>query len=430
MPIQVLSTKQKQSLKESDARINIWEGAVRSGKSFSSLIRWLDYVQNAPDGSLVMIGRTATTIKRNIVDEICNIIGSDARYYVGRGELRLWGRRIYLVGASDERAEGKIRGSTFSGAYIDEATLIPESFFTMLLSRLSMEDAKLFMTTNPDSPFHWLKKNYIDRKDELNLKHWKFNLDDNPSLSIDFKNNLKKEYRGLWYQRYIEGLWVLAEGTIYDFFDPDIHCINYSASNPSYYIVGVDYGTTNPTAFTLVAYNPNAYPNIYVEDEYYYDPSERMRQKTDTEFVEDLRNFIKDKNVYGIYVDPAAASFKVEMSRQGVRNVFDANNEVLDGIRFVSNLFGNGTLKVCRKCVNLIKEIGTYVWDPQAALRGLEKPVKRNDHLNDSLRYALFSHFGNKLGNNMDVDEYRKMKSDFYDGEKSLANPDLPFIFR
>ena len=187
-----LSPKQKKTLKESTSRINIWEGAVRSGKSFASLIRWLEYIQEAPEGNLVMIGRTATTIKHNLVDEICGLIGTDARYYSGKNELNLWGKRIYLIGASDERAETKIRGSTFAGAYIDEATLIPESFWTMLLSRISIPGAKIFTTTNPDNPFHWLKKNYIDRQEELDLNLWKFSLDDNPSLTEEFKTNIKQ----------------------------------------------------------------------------------------------------------------------------------------------------------------------------------------------------------------------------------------------
>jgi len=375
-----LSEKQRLTLKDSTARINIWEGAVRSGKSFASLIRWLEYIQEAPSGNLVIIGRTATTIKHNIVDEICELIGTDARYYSGKNELVLWGRRIYLIGASDERAESKIRGSTFAGAYVDEATLIPESFWTMLLSRLSIEGSKLFATTNPDTPYHWLKKNYIDRIDDLNMKLWKFGLEDNPSLTKEFKTNLKQEYRGLWYQRYIEGEWCLAEGTIYDFFDQSLHCINFSPGNANEYYVGIDYGTTNPCAFVLIAYNPMHYPNMWVEKEYYYDSSKHNRQKTDTEYAQELSKFIENIPIAGIYVDPSASSFKLECNRQGIRNVFDANNNVLDGIRFVASLFTNGTLKICRSCVNLIREMGAYVWDPKSKDLGIDKPLKANDH--------------------------------------------------
>jgi len=395
-----LSPKQKLTLKESTARMNIWEGAVRSGKSFASLIRWLEYIQEAPEGNLTMIGRTATTIKHNLVDEICTLIGTDARYYSGKNELNLWGKRIYLIGASDERAETKIRGSTFAGAYIDEATLIPESFWTMLLSRISIPGAKIFTTTNPDSPFHWLKKNYIDRADELDLKLWKFKLDDNPSLTEGFKDNLKQEYRGLWYRRYIDGEWCLAEGTIYDFFDESLHCIDYPPGLAAEYYVGVDYGTSNPCSFILLAHSPNHYPNMWIEKEYYYDSAAHNRQKTDSEYAIDLKKFIEGYPVRSIYIDPSAASFKLECQRNQIRNILDADNEVLDGIRFVAGLLTNGTLKICKCCTHLIKEMGSYVWDTKSKDLGIDKPLKKNDHAQDALRYLTFSAFGKTMGSN------------------------------
>jgi len=394
-----LSDKQTEALFNSNARLNFLVGAVRSGKTFISLIRWLRYIQKSPKGNFAVVGRTATTIKHNIVDEICNIIGSDAKYYIGKNELVLWGKTMYLIGASDERAESKIRGSTFAGAYIDEATLIPESFFVMLLSRLSLDGATLFATTNPDSPFHWLKKNYIDRASELDAKIFEFKLDDNPSLTDGFKANLRQEYRGLWYRRYIEGEWCLAEGVVYDFFDESLHCIDFPPGRGKEYIVGVDYGTTNPSAFVLVGYNPMHYPNMWIEKEYYYDSAKHNRQKTDTEYALDLKEFIEGYPINAIYLDPSCASFKLECSRQGTRNIFDANNEVLDGIRFVSGLFTNGTLKICRGCVNLIKEMGSYVWDTKSKDLGFDKPSKAHDHVLDALRYALFSRFGATLGN-------------------------------
>lgn len=411
-----LSPKQKLSLKESTARINIWEGAVRSGKSFASLLRWLEYIQQAPQGNLVVVGRTATTIKRNFVDEIMNMIGADAKYYIGKGELKLWGRLIYLVGAADERSETKIRGATFAGAYVDEATLIPESFWTMLLSRLSINGAKLFATTNPDSPFHWLKKNYLERSEELNLKSFKFLLEDNPSLNDEFKKSIKSEYLGLWRRRYIEGEWCLAEGTVYDFFDEKVHCIPYSPGQAPYYIVGCDYGTTNPTAYTMVGYNPNSYPNMWVEKEYYYDSAKQMRQKTDSEYADDLSKFVEGYPIKTIYVDPSAESFKVECRRQSIKNIQDAKNEVLDGIRFLAGLLTNGTLKVTAQCNNLIKEFQSYSWDPRSKDLGVDKPSKVNDHLLDSLRYALFTHFGANLGseNRMTKDRLDELKRKAY----------------
>jgi len=395
-----LSDKQKHTLADADARINIWEGAVRSGKSFVSLIRWLEYIQEAPDGNLVMIGRTATTIKHNLVDEICKLLGADARYYSGKNELTLWGKRIYLVGASDSRSEQKIRGSTFSGAYVDEATLIPEAFWTMLLSRLSVDGSKLFTTTNPDSPFHWLKKNYIDRIGELDMKIWKFNIEDNPSLTEAFKTNLKQEYRGLWYRRYISGEWCLAQGTIYDFFDESIHCIDFPPGITNEYYIGVDYGTTNPCAFVLLGHNPNSYPNMWIEKEYYWDSRKTNRQKTDQEYAEDLKKFIEGYPIQAIYVDPSAESFKLECRRQGIRHIIDAENDVLDGIRFVSTLLTAGTLKICRCCKHLLQEFASYKWDPKCLDLGVDKPSKTNDHCLDALRYLCFTAFGKNMGNN------------------------------
>jgi len=395
-----LSPKQNQTLKESTARMNFWVGAVRSGKSYVSLIRWLEYIQEAPPGNLLMTGKTASTIKHNLVDEICNLIGADAKYYSGKNELNLWGRRIYLVAAVDERSEQRIRGSSYAGAYVDEASLIPESFWTMLLSRLSIPGAKLFATTNPDSPFHYIKKQYLDHKDELDMKTFEFYLDDNPSLTEEFKTNLKQEYRGLWYRRYINGEWCLAEGTIYDFFDEKIHCINHNMTPglAQDYYVGIDYGTTNPCAFVLLAHNPNTYPNMWIEKEYFYDSEKHNRQKTDTEYAEDLRNFIEGYPIRTIYIDPSAASFKLECQRGGIRNILDAENEVLDGIRFVATLLTNGTLKITRQCPNLIKEMAAYVWDSKAKNLGEDKPLKKNDHLQDALRYLCYTAFGKTFG--------------------------------
>lgn len=409
-----LSPKQQNVLNNADARLNFLVGSVRSGKTFVSLIRWLEYVQHAPEGNLVMIGRTATTIKHNIVDEICNLIGDDAQYYVGKGEIVLWGRRIYLIGASDERAETKIRGSTFAGAYVDEATLLPESFWTMLLSRLSVPNAMLFATTNPDSPFHYIKKDYIDNK-ELDTKIFEFKLDDNPSLTETFKENLKREYRGLWYKRYILGDWCLAEGTIYDFFDERIHVINFAPDNARYYVVGVDYGTTNPCAFGLFGYNPENFPNIWLEDEYYWDSREKMRQKTDSEYADDLIKFIDGKNIKAIIIDPSAASFKAECVKRGVQNIVDADNDVLNGIRFTSKLMSNGSLKIARKCQNTIKELYTYAWDNKSIKLGEDRPLKQNDHCLDFCRYVCFTYFKPMYdgSHSMSLDEYRKWKSNY-----------------
>lgn len=391
-----MSEKQVLSIREADARLNIWQGAVRSGKSFASLYRFLHFLRCGPEGPLIIVGRTTRTITTNIIDPLRDILGDHVKYWIGKGELNIFGRKIYAVSANDARAEAKIRGSTYVGAYVDEMTLIPESFVKMLLSRLSMEGAKLFGTTNPDSPYHWLKRDFIDRSDELNLKTWEFKLEDNPSLGQEFVKQIKSEYAGLWYQRFIEGRWVQAEGAIYDFFDPSIHCIDNPAHAASFYIAGVDYGTTNPFACVLVGVNFEKFPNMWIEDEYFFSSRVAQRQKTDYEYAEDLVKFLSNRHVKAVYIDPSAASFKLELQKRGMTNLFDAENEVSDGIRLVAQYLTQGTLKVTRKCKNLIAEFQSYVWDERSKLTGIDKPLKENDHCLDALRYAIYTHFFGK----------------------------------
>jgi len=393
-----LSRKQIESFQQSDARINIFEGPVRAGKSFSSIIRFIEFCRSGPPGLLLLAGKSEKTIKNNIIAPLQDLIGSAVQYRSGKGEVYLYDRTMMVCGANDERAEQKIRGSTLAGALLDEATLLPESFFKMLLSRMSIPGAKLFCSTNPDSPYHWLKKEFIDRKEELDCKVFSFNIDDNPSLEDQFKEQLKREYRGLWYKRYIEGLWVVAEGAVYDFFDEKTHVIPYKQANATKYIIGIDYGTTNPCVFLLVGYNKNAFPNMWIEKEYYYDSKVALKQKSDYEYVLDLIQFMSGYAIDTIYVDPSAASLKQEMIRNGVMNVMDADNDVIPGIRFVGQLIANGTLKVCSQCVETIKEFSTYVWDEKASERGEDKPVKKNDHAMDALKYCVYTHFFQTLG--------------------------------
>ena len=373
-----LSEKQHLSLNESNARINIWEGAVRSGKTYISLWRWIKELTYGPPGEYCVITRTYDTFKRNILPLMSNMIGADARYYAGRREMSVFGKTIHIVGADDATADAKIRGATFSSAYVDEITMIPEAVFKMLISRCAMGGGKIFGTTNPDSPFHWLKKDFLT--DNPDVRSWQFTLEDNPQLTKEEKEYLRRQYRGLWFQRFIEGKWVQAEGAIFDFFDPALHVIPFEPGTAEYNIVGIDYGTTNPCAFVSVSVHRSRYPNMWVDSMYYYDSKVHQRQKTDSEYAADLIKFIEGKPVKAIYIDPSAASFKLELSRHGVQNLYDAENEVIDGIRLVSKFFNNGTLKICQNCSMLVKEIQGYVWDAHCAKTGKEVPKKASDH--------------------------------------------------
>jgi PBSX family phage terminase large subunit len=424
------SKKQIDSLVNSDARINIWEGAVRSGKTYISLYRFLkelipkkdefgNYIEET--GEYCIITRTLDSFKRNILPLLARMISADARYYSGKREMDIWGKTIHIVGADDERAENKIRGSTFSGAYVDEATIIPETVFKMLISRCAMNGGKIFATTNPDSPFHWLKRDFLT--DNPDVKSWQFTLNDNPELTNDEKEYLKRQYKGVWHQRFIEGLWVQAQGAIYDFFDPKIHVIDNSPGVATYYIVGIDYGTTNPCSFVLIGINRSKFPNMWVEEVYYYDSKIAQRQKTDTEYAADFARFITGRNVKAIYIDPSAVSFKLELQKSGISNIYEAQNEVIDGIRIVSKFLDNGTLKICSKCEPMIKEIQSYVWDPKCQKTGEDKPLKTSDHSLDALRYCIVSHFMGRETQGLSASDIDKIYSEAMGAGQSLPAP-------
>ena len=388
MELIVPQGKQAYAIRYSDARINIWDGAVRSGKTFASIWRWVRYVREGPPGELLMAGKTERTLKRNILDPIAELVGNrNFRLVSGSGECWLFGRRIYLVGANDERAEGKIRGMTLAGAYGDEVTLWPESFFTMLLSRLSVPGAQFFGTTNPDSPGHWLKRRYLDRADELSLRRFRFTLADNPALDPAYVEALKREYTGLWYRRYVLGEWVAAEGAIYDMFDPDRH-VARELPEILHWWVGVDYGTTNP--FVAVLLGEGIDRRLYVVDEWRWDSRQQGRQMTDAEYSRALQRWLSEYTTTWrwIFVDPSAASFIVQLHRDRVRGVTGANNDVLDGIRNVATLLATDRLKIHSRCTGLIEELQSYAWDDKAQAQGEDKPLKQNDHGPDALRYV------------------------------------------
>mgnify|MGYP000223348110 CR=1 FL=1 len=390
---QDISKKQLEAIDNSTSRINILQGAVRSGKTIASIIRWLEYLENGPEGKLLMVGKTHRTLKRNILDIIHDIVGeNNFNYNRGLGEVQIFDKSIYVAGANDARAEDKIRGMTLAGAYCDEVVLYPESFFNMLLSRLSIKDAKLFCTTNPESPYHWLKTNYIDRKDELDLKSFHFTLEDNLTLDPNYVEQLKKEYSGIWYSRYIDGLWVRAEGLVYSNFSEEENVVDELPKMQKYW-VGVDYGTMNPTAFGLIGLGIDN--NLYLIDEYYHSGRDKV-SKTDVQYADELKEFIQRNGVSPewIFIDPSAASFitqlyQMKSSFAPFRKVAKANNKVLPGIRRVSSLIGENKFLVNRKNINSIKEFQSYSYDKKAQLKGEDKPLKENDHIMDLIRYVI-----------------------------------------
>jgi PBSX family phage terminase large subunit len=394
-----LSAKQKQSIAEATARINLWHGSVRSGKTIASIIAWLHYVATSGPGPLLMVGKTKDTLERNIIEPMAALFGPLANNAVihvrGANTATILGRLVYLVGANDAKSESRIRGLTLRGAYVDEASLIPEGFWAMLLSRLSLPGARLFATTNPDSPNHWLKRDFIDAAARLDLAVWHFELDDNPSLDPAYVSAIKAEYTGLWFQRFILGLWVLAEGAIYDMFDstPGGRHVVSVLPEMRRWSLAVDYGTTNPFVALLMGVGVD--DRLYVAREWRWDSKQHRRQLTDSQYSAELRQWLTNPStgemlpLDDIIVDPSAASFIVQLYEDGWQGVQGADNRVEDGIRSVSSLLAADRLRIHESCRGLIDEKVGYVWDPKKQERGEDAPLKVADHGPDAERYGV-----------------------------------------
>lgn len=404
----LFSDKQATSFAEANHRFNIWVGAVRSGKTFSSLRKFIDRLKYGVPGDAMIVGVNRGSIHRNVLTTLYKTLGFPCPSPM-TNKVTLYGRDLYFVGAPDISAVTTIQGSTLAYAYVDEATCIPEPFWKMLETRLSVPGAQLFATCNPEGPSHWLKKDYIDRSNIHDLIYWNFNLDDNPSLDEKYKSAIRSSFTGMFYKRYVLGEWAMATGAIFDTWD-DTNVYDKEWPAPTYYVAGLDYGTVNATSCHILACTPKLWPQIRVEREYYYDSAKSGRQKMDSELALDVKNFIGHTPLTALYVDPAAASLKLALRHYDLP-VVDANNDVLFGIKLTSQFIGNKNVVVHRSCKNLIEQVQSYAWCPKAQARGEDAPIKTNDHAVDSLRYALATAFKHGLDNpdtNMTYEEIRK----------------------
>nr|WP_192927645.1 PBSX family phage terminase large subunit [Enterococcus hirae] len=385
-----------------DAAITILEGAVRSGKTFAVCLRFYAMVADAPRSGLILItGRTLQTIERNIIEpmqdpELFGELALTVQHTRGSSTATIMGREVHLIGAADARAENKLRGLTACLAMADEATLMPEEFWTQLLARLSVNGAKLLATTNPGSPRHWLKTKFLDRASEpdLRLARFHFTLEDNPSLSDEYKRGLRASNTGLFYRRNVLGEWVAAEGSIYDMFDPDLHVIPHASLPPMERVLaaGIDYGDTHPTRGVLLGLGRTraGVATLYVIDEWV--PGAMVMADRSLSFRTWLANQPEQAWRFPswIVVDSAAAAFKMQLFYDGLRNVMNSDKaSVVDGIRTVASLLTTGRLLISDRCKHLIDELPSYAWDPKATERGEDAPLKTEDDSADALRYAI-----------------------------------------
>lgn len=404
------SEKQKQLLRlfkqKELRRINILHGSVRSGKTWISLVLWAFWMLTMPeDAAYLMVAKTLTSLRRNCLDLLETLVGkSNFSYSLAAKQAVLFGRTVYLEGVNDARAESKIRGMTLQGAYCDELTLFTQDFFTMLLSRLSMPEAKLFGTTNPDSPNHWLKSEYLDRSQELDLMEMRFTIDDNEFLDPEYVRQLKREYTGVFYERFILGNWVIAEGLVYPMFSEKEHvvhvlpeCCAHPEKGQGEYYISVDYGTKNPFSAGLWCVSGGGATRIA---EYYYDGRKSKKPRTDEEHYAALEKLIRHEvwnsgrrtvesyPIQCVVIDPSAASMIECIRRHGSFSVRAAKNDVIPGIGVTGSLLAAGKLKIHADCKDCIREFGIYSWDEKA--KG-DQVIKENDHAMDDTRYFCYT---------------------------------------
>lgn len=386
-----------------DKFITILEGAIRTGKTFSFHPKILfQLCTYKVDGLRVILGVSKNTVMDNLLRDLLDIAGEGNYHYnVTTGDLRLFGVDWIVMGAKDEGSEKYLRGKTIGIALVEEGTLIPRSFFMQLMGRLSPRGARMYVNTNPDSPYHYLKADVIDNPDmagDIEVIH--FDLDDNPNLPVETRRRYERQYSGVFYERMILGKWVIAQGAIYrDALGPQCKFNDETKPNAlenmgySRYI-GVDYGTANACVF-LDCWDDGR--TIWQTREYYWDSRaagkgsevRQIAQKTNEEYADDFEAFV-GANTHGmvVIVDPSAASFKRTLVKRGFQ-VKDAKNNVLEGIRRTASMLKMGKYRVHESCKMTLKELETYSWQDKKLDKGEEEPVKSNDHAVDAVRYCV-----------------------------------------
>ena len=291
----------------------------------------------------------------------------------------------FIFGGKDEASQDLVQGITLAGFFFDEVALMPQSFVNQATARCSVSGSKMWFNCNPEGPYHWFKLEWIDQMKDKRALRLHFMMQDNPSLAQETIDRYNRMYSGVFYQRYILGLWVMSEGVIYDNFDRDTMVVNELPNHFEKYYVSCDYGTQNPTVFLLWGRNHGTW---YLVKEYYYSGRATAHQKTDEQYCQELKKFLGNIRAK-IIIDPSAASFIAVLRNNGFR-VQKAKNDVVDGIRVTQTAMNEGKILFSNRCPNLFKELSSYVWDEKAAERGEDKPVKEHDHACDAMRYFVY----------------------------------------
>lgn len=405
------SKKQKQVLTwwcegspHKDKDVIIAAGSVRSGKTLIMSLSFVFWAMDSfNDSNFGMSGKTIGSFKRNVWFNLQKMLRArgyavykvkeiNDAWVIKKGDVK---NNFYIFGGRDERSQDLVQGFTAAGFFFDEAVLQPESFVNQAVARCSEDGAKLWFNCNPDGPFHWFKREWIDKVEERNALHIHFLLEDNPSLSSKVVDRYKRMFTGIFYDRFILGLWVLAEGVIYSMFSKNmvIDKIPQSVTLTTKWI-GIDYGQANATVFLLLGLGSDGI--LYLLDEYYHEGRTSAIQKSPKKYSKDYFKWKIKNGVDGVpvrskytYIDPSAKGMIMQLYEDGEKNTRQADNEVLKGIELISSIIDAGLLRVLSCCKNTIKEFGSYRWDPKAQERGIDAPIKQNDHCMDALRYII-----------------------------------------
>lgn len=412
--ISKLSKKQKCVIKWAhmdkykDIKAIICDGSVRSGKTVSMIIGFIHWAMRNFDGcNFAICGKTVGSTERNIITPLMQMV--DISYYYKLSYRRsdklltISGakkqNKFYVFGGKDESSYTLIQGITLSGVLFDEVALMPKSFVDQAVARtLSVPKSRYWFNCNPDSSEHWFFREWIQNPEQKRALHLHFTMHDNPILSDDDIKSAEALYSGVFYERYILGLWCVAEGLIYPLFDKSKHIVHIddvdSFADRCEMYLSCDYGTKNPTSVGLWCVDDNGVATRVKE--YYYSGRDSKRARTDDEHYNAIVEFAgayADKIRY-IVVDPSAASFIECIRRHGLFRVRHANNAVLDGIRDTATLLQLGYLRFNDTCKDAIREFGLYRWDDKVHD---DKPIKDNDHAMDDIRYFVKSAMHRKL---------------------------------
>lgn len=407
--ISKLSSKQKQIFKFVNSKSNylICDGAVRSGKtvimSIAFIIWAMEYFESC---NFAICAKTVTNAERNVLKPLITSKELPYKMKYHRQERMLevsMGtkvNRFYLFGGKDESSYMLIQGITLAGVLMDEVALMPRSFVEQAMARtLTYANAKIWFNCNPSNQLHWFNQEWIipTDKGEKNATHLHFLMTDNPILGEEEIKKTESMFSGVFFDRYILGLWCMAEGIIYDMFTNSSHVFNELPNTEGDYYVSSDFGIQNATVFLLWRKEKNTDRWICV-NEYYYSGRENRVQKTVDSLVDGLVSILpREKNYSGedtivmprqVIVDPSASALIVELRKRGF-HVIPAINDVLNGISDVSTMLRQDKLGFAKKCVNTINEFGLYSWDAKASQHGEDRPIKDNDHAMDAVRYFV-----------------------------------------